>query len=186
MKKNYLIIIALILCLGAFVAYKLSRPEVLPILDSQVSMVTPTIKDIKNNTYVIEGAEISLVDGREQREIISDSDLKLVTQYFGNEVMADFNDDGFEDAVFLLTQDSGGSGSFFYVALTMGSKDGYVGSNTIFLGDRVAPQTTEYRDGEIIVNYLDRDASDSFATSPSVGVSRYFTIEDGELVEILK
>ncbi|HRH21982.1 MAG TPA: hypothetical protein PLJ58_02155, partial [bacterium] len=55
--------------------------------------------------------------------------------------------------------------------------------NAILLGDRIAPQTTEWLDGEIVVNYAERKAGEAMTVSPSVGVSRYFQVADGTLIE---
>lgn len=135
-----------------------------------------------DGTYIIEGSAVVLKNGLSET-ILPDSASKIVTRYFGNEVRADFNADGTEDSAFLLTQDRGGSGTFYYVAALLGAKNGFTGTNTILLGDRIAPQTTEFRDSLIIVNYADRKPDESFSVQPSMGVSRYFKIIGGELKE---
>jgi len=43
----------------------------------------------------------------------------------------------------LLTQETGGSGIFYYVAFALNTENGYAGGRTVLLGDRIAPQTTE-------------------------------------------
>ena len=141
--------------------------------------------DAKNATYIIDGKGVALVSGRAE-EAISGSVSKIVTQYFGNEVRADFNGDGLQDVAFLLTQNSGGTGTFYYVAVLLSSKNGYMGTNAILLGDRIAPQTTNFTNGEIVVNYADRKPNEPMAVTPSVGVSKYFGIIAGKLVEIKK
>lgn len=103
----------------------------------------------------------------------------LTTNYFGNRVDADFNADGKKDAAFIITQTGAGTGVFYYLAHTLGGE-------AIFLGDRIAPQTTEWKNGEIIVNYADRKPTDPMTTKPSVGVSRYFKAQGNTLVEIKK
>ena len=153
------------------------------------SITTPEQKivvDPRNATYIIEGKEFTLVNGKSEKEIAPGSASKIITQYFGNDVKADFNGDGIEDVAFLLTQDSGGSGKFYYVAVALSLKDGYKGTNAILLGDRIAPQTTEFKNGEIVVNYADRKLDESMATIPSVGVTKYFKVSDGKLVEVQK
>jgi hypothetical protein len=77
-------------------------------------------KDHKNAEYVIDGRSVKLEEGIS--EVISGpgSASKIITRYFGNEVYKDLNDDGREDIVFLLTQETGGSGIFFYVAAALG------------------------------------------------------------------
>jgi hypothetical protein len=139
----------------------------------------------QNATYQIENIAVKLTNGRSETAIPGSS-AKTVTQYFGNEAQEDLNGDGTKDAVFLLTQTTGGSGTFFYVAAALLTGQGYQGTNVVLLGDRIAPQTTEIRDGEIIVNYADRNPGEPFGAQPSLGVSKYLKIEGDKLVEIIK
>lgn len=142
------------------------------------------LADYKNISYEINGQKINLVNGYSEIEIVSGSASKLKTNYFGNEVLGDLNGDGLEDIVFLLMQDGGGSGTFFYVVVALKTEKSYQGLNAILLGDRIAPQTTEFRDGKIIVNYADRKSGEPMTVEPSVGVSRYFKVQNGKLVEV--
>ena len=89
-----------------------------------------------------------------------------------------------EDAAFLITQDGGGSGTFFYIVAAIRTSDGYQGTNAVLLGDRIAPQPTEIRNGEIIVNYADRNPGEPMTARPSLGVSKYLRVESGTLVQI--
>jgi hypothetical protein len=140
----------------------------------------------QNATYIIENIAVKLNNGRLETEISPGSASKTVTQYFGNEAKADLNGDGLVDSVFLLTQNNGGSGTFFYVVAALATDEGYKGTNAVLLGDRIAPQTTEIRDGEIIVNYAERNLGEDMTSQPSVGVSKYLKLEEGKLVEIIK
>ena len=90
-----------------------------------------------------------------------------------------------DDIVFILTQETGGSGLFVYVVVLLGDGKSGTGTNAIYLGDRIAPQTTEFRDGGIIVNYADRKSDEPFSAVPSVGVSKYFKVVGSELLEIV-
>jgi hypothetical protein len=171
--KNILIVIAIII-VGAGLVLLFKSP------DSGSNL------DYKNTSYTIEGKSVLLKAGISESEAVSGSASKVTTKYFGNEAKGDFNGDGKEDIVFLLTRNSGGSGTFYYVVAALGSNKGYTGTNAILLGDRVAPQTTEFRDGTIIVNYADRKAGQAMTVAPSVGVSRYFKIQANKLVEVAK
>lgn len=96
------------------------------------------------------------------------------TQYFGNEARGDINRDGVSDVSFLITHEPGGSGTFFYLVGALQQRDGsYKGSQAMLIGDRIAPQTTEYRNGLIIINYADRGPGEPFTTRPSYGKSVY-------------
>ena len=125
--------------------------------------------DHKNIAYSIAGQTVRLVDGVAEVPAAPDSALRIVTRYFGNEVRGDLNGDGREDVAFLLTQQPGGSGTFFYAAAALDLPSGLVGSQGLLLGDRIAPQTVELRrDGIIVVNYADHAPDEALATPPSV------------------
>jgi len=151
------------------------------IYKSKITTVDPT-----NATYTIQGTEFSLVNGTAQDNGTPESESKIITSYFGNEVKGDFDEDGIDDAAFLLTQNTGGSGTFYYLAVKAGSSLSQLSSDTILLGDRIAPQTTEFRDGEIIVNYAERKPNEPMTSNPSVGISRYFKVQGGRLAEQVK
>jgi len=136
------------------------------------------ISDYQDATYFLDNQAVALKDG-----LAYETSTKTTTRYFDNEVRGDFNNDGREDIAFLLTQDSGGSGLFYYLTAALASDNGYTGLNAILLGDRIAPQTTEFKAGKIIVNYADRRAAEPMTTAPSVGVSKYFQVVEGRLGE---
>ncbi len=138
----------------------------------------------KDTTYVIENQPVTLVGGKAEVEAAPGSASKITTTYFGNEAVGDLNGDGKPDTAFLLTQNQGGSGTFYYVVVALKSDTVYQGTNAILLGDRVAPQTTEIRDGQLIVNYAERAAGEPMTTQPSVGVSKYLKVEGDTLVVV--
>jgi len=132
----------------------------------------------KDAEYVIEGQRIRLSQGVAETEVAPGSASRIITTYFGNEVATDLDGDGREDVVFLVTQNTGGSGTFYYAVAALNTERGYVGSEAFLLGDRVAPQTTEKGKGKIvIVNYADRAPGEPFTTSPSVGKSVWLLLD---------
>lgn len=139
------------------------------------------VSDVKNNTYTINGQAVTLIDGRAESEAAPGSASNVITQYFGNEAVGDVNGDGLPDTVFILTQSTGGSGTFYYVAVALKGAKGYTGTNAVLLGDRIAPQTTEIHAGKIVVNYADRNPGDPMTTAPSVGKSLYLDVSKGAL-----
>ena len=181
MNKLIIAVIVIILVVTGYWAYQLMvEKSSVDVLEQKFAV------DPRNTTYLIENEEVILVNGRAEKEIVSGSASKTITQYFGNEVKADFNGDGREDIAALLSQNSGGSGTFYYIVAVLSSEDGYKGTNAILLGDRISPQTTEFRNEEIIVNYADRNPGEPMTASPSMGVSKYLKISDGKLVEVQK
>ena len=154
-------------------------------MDNKVSSENGAVLDPKNGTYQIEGNTVTLKDGISEQAPTSESESKTTTEYFGNDITGDFNNDGKDDVAFVLTQETGGSGLFVYVVVSLGDGKSGAGTNAIYLGDRIAPQTTEFRDGGIIVNYADRKSDEPFSAVPSVGVSKYFKVVGSELLEIV-
>jgi heat shock protein HslJ len=135
-------------------------------------------ENYKDAEYSIDGTRVRLANGVARTEAAPGSASKITTRYFGNEVRADLNADGREDIVFLLTQETGGSGTFYYVVAALNTERGYVGSEALFLGDRIAPQTTEKGKGKIvIVNYADRAPGEPFTVKPSVGKSLWLLLD---------
>lgn len=136
----------------------------------------------KSIEYVIDGRPIKLVNGIAEDEIVPNSSVKMITRYFGNELRTDLNGDGLEDIAFLVTQESGGSGTFFYVVAAIKTDQGYVGSHDYLLGDRIAPQNINVSNNPrhknvIVVNYADRLSGEPMTARPSLGKSVYLKLD---------
>ncbi len=126
----------------------------------------------KNAEYLIGGARVQLKDGVSEVESAPGSASRTITRYFGNAVSKDLNADGKEDVAFILTQEGGGSGTFYYLVAALQTDNGYVGSEAVLLGDRIAPQQTQLdAQGNIVVTYADRAPGEDFSVAPSVGKS---------------
>ena len=137
--------------------------------------------DYRSAAYVVEGQRIKLADGLAEAQTSPGSASRLVTHYFGNELKTDLNDDGREDIVFLLTQQRGGSGTFFYAVAALNTEAGYLGSDGYPLGDRIAPQTTVVSRNPrhrnvIVVTYADRRPGEPMTSQPAVGKSVYLKL----------
>ncbi len=169
MKKIFPIIAILILATVIFV-YQNNKTKNL------------IVADYKNATYLIDGQNITLKNGKAEIETSPGSASKNVFQYFGNQLKTDLNNDGLQDVVFLLTKQTGGSGTFFYVVAALNTKEGYIGSDGYFLGDRIAPQNINDSQNPkhknvIVVNYAERAPNESFTTQPSIGKSAYLKLD---------
>jgi hypothetical protein len=142
-----------------------------------------------NAAYFIAGQRVRLVDGVSDSAAAPGSAARVVTRYFGNDINTDLDGDGRADTVFLLTQQTGGSGTFFYVVAALDRPEGLVGSQGLLIGDRIAPQsTTVDPHNRIVVNYADRATGESFADPPTVGRSLFLhfdaaTLQFGEVVQ---
>ena len=145
----------------------------------------PAPAGYQDATYTIDGAQVTLVGGTATTPAAPGSASQVTTRYFGNEANGDLNGDGVPDEAFVLTQEGGGSGTFYYVAAALQGADGaYTGTNAILLGDRIAPQTTQIKNGIVIANFADRAPGDPMTSQPSVGVSKYLELRAGQLLEV--
>ena len=144
--------------------------------------VSDTAAGYKNASYVIDGTSVTLINGVSSVAAAPGSASMITTRYFGNEVVHDFDGDGRLDVAFILTQNTGGSGTFYYVVAALNKTNGYVGSSAVLLGDRIAPQTTEMSQDPstpdvIVVNYADRKLEEAFSVQPSVGKSVWLKLD---------
>ncbi len=171
MRKIFLSVVLVLLLVGSFVVL---RHDSVDEVDTQ--------SDYRNISYMVDGEEVRLVDGVAETEVAPGSAAKKVTRYFGNEFNTDLDGDGRDDVVFLITQETGGSGTFFYVVAALNTVDGYRGSDGYLLGDRIAPQSinqsTNPRHVRVIVaNYAERAIGEPMTTAPSVGKSAYLKLD---------
>lgn len=134
-------------------------------------------------TYTVEGRPVALVNGLSEVPAAPGSASKVTTKIFGNMAVGDLNGDGQADVAVILTQSSGGSGTFYYLVAALKTANGYVGTNAVALGDRVAPQPTTIEGGVAIANYAERKPGEPMTATPSVSVSKRLRVVDGKLVE---
>lgn len=142
------------------------------------TLVVQEVPDFKNATYTINNQEVTLVNGESSVEAAPGSASKIITKYWGGDFHKDLNADGREDVVFILTEESGGTGLFYYVVAGINYDDGYRGSKAFFIGDRISPQNIELGDeATILVNFAERNPGESFAIPPSSARSIWLYFE---------
>lgn len=137
--------------------------------------------DYKNGTYVIDGIDVQLIDGVAEIEVVPGSASKLVTRYFGNEHVMDLNGDGRDDVAFIVTQESGGSGVFYFAVAAIKTDAGFVGTDGYLLGDRISPQSTDSSPNSrqknvVVFNYAGRKQDEAMTVQPSVSTSVYLKV----------
>lgn len=188
-KKTLVALVVILIALGLGLYFFYSAFNDKPIVVNNPDSNTP-IENVgksealspKDATYNINGQFVTLVKGVSVVPAAPGSASMVTTTYFGNEVMHDFNGDGRLDTAFILTQNTGGSGTFYYVVAALNMARGYVGSAGLLLGDRIAPQTTKMSQNKstpdvIVVNYADRKPSEAFTVKPSVGKSIWLKLD---------
>jgi hypothetical protein len=140
--------------------------------------------DVKNIVYQIEGQSFALRDGQAEN-IDQASGVKNKLSIFGEPTWGDVDGDGDQDAALILLNEPGGSGTFYYAALAIKIGGGYTPTNSLLLGDRIAPQTVEIRAGQVIYNYADRKPDEPMVIQPSFGQSLYLQYDqDNQQISI--
>ena len=153
-----------------------------------IADTSTTTLDVKNMTYVVSGETFNLKNGKAENFDIPGSATKNILITFGESVIGDLNGDGIPDAAVLLENDSGGSGSFFYAVLVLSDEKTFKPTNSMLLGDRIAPQTVEIQNGQAVYNFAERKAGEPMTTPPSIGKSVwvYYDKKTGEIGELVK
>lgn len=127
--------------------------------------------DAGNSTFTLDGQPISLQNGVSSIPSAPGSASATTTRYIGHERRGDLNNDGQEDIAFMVTQDGGGSGLFYYAVAAIKTADGYKTTNGFLIGDRIAPQSIAIprNANELQVNFADRRPGEPMSTPPSAG-----------------
>jgi len=173
---EFYIVSLLIICLNFSCAVQKSNST----LTSALSADTPL-----NAAYFIENELVQLESGLAEREAAPGSASKIKVALLGEVLYSDLNYDTEIDALIFLTYQGGGSGTFIYLAAALYENGKFSGKNSIWLGDRISSPTAEVRNGLITVSYLDRRNDEPMAAAPSLEQTRYFTVEDSRLQEII-
>lgn len=184
MNKKYILLLGVVLVvLLGLIAIKVQAPE-----NVKKTSETTVASSPLNATYLIDGTPITLINGKAESEIAPGSAEKNVVSIFGEPSYGDINGDGGKDAVVILVNTKGGSGAFYYAAIAVDVGGTYKGTDTILLGDRIAPQTTLVEGRNAIVNYVVRLPGEPFTTRPSVGKSLYLQFDPTtlRLIEVMQ
>lgn len=185
MRRNVILVLIFLLALIALVGYFALRGK-----DSRVKIGTPVVdeqgiprQDPSNATFMIEGESVKLSGGKNETSIAPGSSFMEETSLLDKFAYGDINGDGKEDTALLLARYGAGSGTFVYLAVFVSGPVAYRGSNAIFLGDRISPETISVSAGTITAKYLDRKSDEPMAAEPTIPVARQFVYRNGELQE---
>lgn len=124
--------------------------------------------DPYNTTYTIEDQAISLVEGSFTTQSAPGSATMIEASIFGRPVEGDLDNDGDDDALVVIVYDSGGSGTFYYLAAAINQNGRYRGSRGYLLGDRILVQLIKISRGGVLVRYLDRGSTEPMSAPPTI------------------
>ena len=148
------------------------------------SSALETANNPRDATYLIDGELFSLHDGRSTVETFPGVASKTVVQLYGDPVIGDLNGDGLQDAVVLLRQVTGGSGTFYSLAAAINRGGAWVGTEAVFIGDRISPKPPRILFGVVTIDYFDRRPGEAMAAAPSQLQSKYLVFSEDRFEEI--
>ena len=181
MKKFFLLILIIIVAVVYF-GFKGNNSNQDPI--SQETSNGSFQPDPSNATFIFDEGAITLSQGKFSRTLAPNSAIKEETALTSIRGYGDINNDNKNDTVAILVQSGGASGVFIYLAGYVSGPVTYKGTNAIFLGDRITPQSISINRGLVTVNYLDRKDGEPFAAEPTVPTQKTFEYKSGALLEI--
>ena len=141
------------------------------------SITATTVSDPKTISYVVNGDTYTLKNGVATSSVAPDSASMNTLSIFGEPVSGDLDSDGDSDSALLLSLNTGGSGVFYYAVLALNTNGQYKSTNTLFLGDRIAPQTVEIQEGHALFNYAERRADEPMTAQPSITKSLWIQLD---------
>ena len=146
----------------------------------------PTGADLEQAAYLTENAdagEATLEDGEFREPLAPGSAGELIIQ-LGKWATGDLDGEGGGDAAAITIEQTGGSGTFYFVHALVGEDGDLRDAGVAFLGDRIRVEGVSIHDGAIVVALLDRAPDAAMASAPTVAVIRRFTLQGGALVEL--
>jgi hypothetical protein len=143
-----------------------------------------TVEKLKDAGYQgIYQEPIQLTDGTYEGEPFVEGGASRPTVTFIEPyAFGDLNGDGVDDAVVLLVESSGGSGSFVYMAAVLNQKGKPENVDTLLLGDRAQVQSLTIADGQISVTMVTHGPDDPMCC-PTQEVEQIYELQENKLVQ---
>ena len=118
-----------------------------------------------NAVYLLDGKEITLRNGRYTEKTGEGMTEMTKVEYIGSFPLQSVSVDGkTHGGAVWLRETTGGTGSFFYVALLSHPKEP---AKAVFVGDRIEPGAVRVSgDGSLIVKYLGRKENEPYSAVP--------------------
>ncbi len=149
-----------------------------PAEETAVQLGAPTLDELESATYSgIYDEQVRLVDGRYEGEPFVEGGAARPTVGLAPDFRrtGDLDGDGTEEAVVVLWESSGGSGTFNYVAVAGRREGQVVNLGTAELGDRVQVRAARVVDGTVELDVIQAGPEDA-ACCPSQTATRRFAL----------
>ena len=142
-----------------------------------------TIESLQNAEYQgIYDGPVNLTEGKYEGEpFVEGGASRPLVVFVEPYAFGDLDGDGVDDAAVLLVENSGGSGSFVYLAAVLNSNGSPVNMATTLLGDRAQVEEQTIEEGRIKVKMLTHGPEDPMCC-PSQESSETYTLVEDELV----
>jgi hypothetical protein len=165
-----------------------ASPTAVPTVQSTATQATPSILSaLPNAKYPIDvtsSGSAQLKDGMFEEPAAPGSASKITVSLGKNQAEGDLNGDGSADAAVTLIAETGGSGTFTYLAAVLNNKGLAEPLNSISLGDRIIVKSLTIQAGQIEVDFLDHATNEPMASAPTMEVVKKFKLQDNQLVEM--
>lgn len=135
--------------------------------------------DYKDAIYRIGESDVTLLGGQHAQPAASDSSAQAVTRVVEPPEHGAGTLAGRPAVAVFLSQESGGSGTFYYAAVVFADGRG----TTFQIGDRIQPIKIAINGDDVAVTYLDRKPDEPMAVPPTVPRDRHFAYMNDRLVE---
>lgn len=131
---------------------------------------------LKNSTYSVDGQTFTLTNGERTVETLEGVQTKSTLSLFGEPLHGDLDEDGDEDAAFILKYDKGGDSIRYYsVFALLGDASEFKNTNSVLLGSNIVPQTLALKEGYVAYNFSMQDLSNFDSTSTIPNTQRIST-----------
>jgi hypothetical protein len=149
-----------------------------------------TVDDLKNATYHVkdfadmnDGSDsMTLVNGEYSKNQPAGLDGSIVfTLKYSQSAAGDLNGDGLADAAVILLADTGGSGTFGYLAAVINQDGKAVNVDTIALGDRTQIESLAVQGGTIALQMVTHGPQDPMCC-PTLKVSETYLLKNNRLL----
>ncbi len=142
-----------------------------------------TLDQLSNATYPLDvapGGEAQLTDGSFSAPAAPDSASEIMVDLSDSIAYGDIDGDGVPDAAVVLIAQTGGSGTFYYLAPVLNHGGTPEALAPVLLGDRIEMQALSVDAGEISVNMLTAGPDDPLCC-PTQETYNVYALVDGAL-----